>query len=88
MMTKMAVETETFKMIINLKPEEALDLIQTVSWALLLNRNLASSTEVKCVVACNMLSCANNMLENCGSKIKTVISNPSWDHNMEYETNG
>lgn len=85
-MILMPVEPHTFHQILHLNPNDILDLVDTVGVATSLNPNLILSPKEKIMIACVMLNYANIMLEQCGSKVKTVINNPDWTEPATYQT--
>lgn len=82
-----SVEPHLFQQVLNLPPEHILDLVETVGVAAILSPPLAKTQEDKIAVAFVMLANANTMLEQCGCKVDTKITNKTWTHPSAYQTN-
>lgn len=86
-MILMPIELHTFEQVLNLSPKHMMDLLETVGAAAILNGPLAVIPDNKIAAALIMLSYANTMLEQCGCKIDTKITNTSWTSPSIYKTN-
>lgn len=83
----MPIEPETFKQIIELPPNNILDLAETVMTAILANRNLAVMPNDKISVACVIMGYTNKMLEQCGCSVHTLVaSNIDGTKKVKYES--
>jgi hypothetical protein len=74
----MPVEPHIFKQILEMKPPDILELIDTVSGGAIFNISLQSSPPDQIAAASLMLTRANVMLEQYGCTIDTKINHPTW----------
>lgn len=82
----MPIEINTLQSILNLPPNNIMDLIDTVGHAAQLNRSLSFSPKDKVLAACTMINHATSMLEQCNCKINIKITNPIWIKPITYNT--
>ncbi len=82
----MPIEINTLQSILNLPPDNMMDLVETVGHAAQMNIPLRLSPKDKVLIACTMLNHASSMLEQCGCKINVKITNQIWIEPIIYNT--
>jgi len=82
----MNVDPNTFNLIVRLTPDEIVDLIETVGYAVTQNVHLKASWSNKIIAAGVMMAWATEVLEQCGCKIDSTVTNPHWSEALIHKT--